>query len=165
MVDHRRHDRGFTYIGLLVAVVILGIMLTAVGRVWSAAEQRERETQLLFVGHQMRMAIAAYYAHGHHYPLALDDLLGDPQSPTPQRYLRRLYIDPVTASTDWELVPAPGNAGIMGVASKSRLAPIKQKGFDPLDATFEGASCYCDWKFLYVPARSHRQNPAPPATN
>ena len=58
-------QRGFTYVGLLFAVVIMGLMLTVVSRVWSTTEQRERETQLLFVGHAYRMAIASYFATGH----------------------------------------------------------------------------------------------------
>jgi len=53
---------GFTYIGLLIAVVIMGLMLTVAGRVWSVTEQRERETQLLFAGDAIRMAIAGYFA-------------------------------------------------------------------------------------------------------
>ena len=42
---------GYTFIGLLVSVVILGLMLTIVARVWSTTEQREREAQLLWIGH------------------------------------------------------------------------------------------------------------------
>src|SRR6267154_2069108 len=64
-------QRGFTYIGLLVVIVIMGLGLTVVGRVWSTTEQRERETQLLFVGHAYRLAIASYFATGHQYPHTL----------------------------------------------------------------------------------------------
>ncbi|TLZ14592.1 MAG: type II secretion system protein, partial [Gammaproteobacteria bacterium] len=51
---------GFTYLGLLAAVVLMGLLLTMASRVWSLTEQRERETQLLFIGHAYRMAIASY---------------------------------------------------------------------------------------------------------
>jgi type II secretory pathway pseudopilin PulG len=54
-------QRGFTYIGLLMAVVVMGLMLTLVARVWSTTEQRERETQRLWVGHAYRLAIGEYY--------------------------------------------------------------------------------------------------------
>jgi type II secretory pathway pseudopilin PulG len=159
----RSFQAGFTYIGLLVAVVILGLMLTAVSKVWSVAEQRERETQLLFVGDDFRAAIAAYYASGHHYPQSLQDLLGDPRSTLPRRYLRRLYRDPMTGDADWTLVPAPGG-GIMGVASSSKLIPIKRTGFTQIDMGFENTDCYCSWQFVYVP-RYYRttapQSPAP----
>ncbi len=152
---------GFTYIGLLVAVVILGLMLTMVSRVWSVTEQRERETQLLFVGHEFRAAIAGYFTNGHQFPQSLQDLLDDRRSPTPKRYLRRLYIDPMTGSTDWTLVPAPGG-GIMGVASNSQLTPIKRTGFTPADAGFEDNDCYCTWQFIYYPRSYRRVAPANP---
>ncbi len=149
--------------GILVGVVIVGIMLAAVSRMWVFAEQRDRENRLLDVGHEMRWAIAAYYAHVHHYPLSLEDLLGDPESTLPRRYLRRVYADPVTGTPDWELLLAPGEAGIMGVASKSKLIPIKRARFSPVDATFEDADCYCSWQFVYVPRHSYRSNaPASP---
>jgi type II secretory pathway pseudopilin PulG len=155
-------QRGFTYLGLLLIVVILGLMLTAVGRVWSFTEQREREIQLLFVGDQFRLAIASYYQHTHSYPQSLQQLLGDPDSTLPRRYLRRLYFDPMTGNPDWDLIPAPGG-GVMGVASKSSLAPIKHAGFAPVEANFADASCYCSWQFVFVPRHSYLKSGGPPA--
>jgi type II secretory pathway pseudopilin PulG len=148
---------GFTYIGLLIAVAILGLMLTVVGRVWSTSERREREIQLLFVGHEFRNAIAGYFQQGRRYPQTLQDLLGDPDTPIPQRYLRRLYVDPMTGGTDWQLISAPGG-GIMGVASASQWKPFKYAHFDPLDEGFADAQCYCAWQFVYVPRNVHRNN-------
>src|SRR5689334_14742094 len=147
-------QRGFTYLGLLIAIVVMGLMLSAAGKLWSTTERRERETQLLFAGHQFRNAIAAYFAQHHRYPPALQDLLGDPESPTPQRYLRRMYIDPMTGSSDWHLITAPAG-GIMGVASTSTLIPLKQANFEPVDVSFAQADCYCGWQFVYVPLYRH----------
>jgi len=154
----RPFQAGFTYLGLLVTVVVIGLMLTVVSRVWSVTEQRERETQLLFVGDQFRAAIGSYFASGRQYPLSLDDLLDDKRSPIPRRHLRRLYFDPMTGATDWTLVTAP-TGGIMGVASKSMLTPIKRTGFSTDDASFEANDCYCTWQFIYQP-RYYRRNPA-----
>ena len=154
----RSFQGGFTYIGLLVTVVIIGIMLTMVSKVWSVAEQRERETQLLFAGDQIRAAIGSYFASGRQYPLSLEDLLDDKRSPIPRRHLRRLYFDPMTGAADWTLVPAP-TGGIMGVASKSKLTPIKRTGFTTEDASFEANDCYCTWQFVYQP-RYYRRLPA-----
>ena len=151
---------GFTYIGLLVAIVVMGLMLTLVGRVWSISEQREREAQLLFAGDAIRMAIASYFASGHRYPLSLQDLILDDRSPVPIRHLRRLYIDPMTGTADWTLVRAPDGSGIMGVASSSRLAPLKRNGFASVDAAFEDSDCYCAWQFVYVPRSYLRKKPA-----
>jgi hypothetical protein len=99
------------------------------------------------------MAIAGYFASGHQYPPSLQVLLADDRSPVPQRHLRRLYVDPMTHDADWTLIHAPDGVGIMGVASSSKLAPIKLKNFPPADAGFEDSDCYCTWQFVYVPRR------------
>ena len=149
-------QRGFTYVGLLFAVVIMGLMLTVVSRVWSTTEQRERETQLLFIGHAYRLAIASYFATGHQYPHTLQDLLQDERFPVPKHHLRRLYPDPVTGKADWSLIPTPSGQAIMGVASSSQGVPIKRDGFDAIDEALKGADCYCAWKFVYYANRWNR---------
>lgn len=140
---------GFTYLGLLFAVAIIGITLAAVGVVWSTQSRRDREAELLFIGDQIRQAVGRYYEIGGVYPHSLADLLEDKRVPVPRRFLRRLYPDPMTGSADWELIRAAGG-GIMGVASSSQQKPIKVAGFPLADAAFEKADCYCAWKFIYV---------------
>jgi type II secretory pathway pseudopilin PulG len=147
----RLRQSGFTYLGLMAAIVILGILLTMASRVWSFSEQRDKEAQLLWVGDQFRLAIAHYYTFDHHYPLTLQVLLLDDSSPVPLHHLRQLYRDPITGEADWTLIMDPNGAGILGVASKSKLAPIKRKGFADIEAGFAEKDCYCDWKFIYVP--------------
>lgn len=146
----RPRQRGYTYIGLLVSVAILGMMLTMVARVWRTTEQRERETQLLWIGHAYRMAIASYYALGHQYPPTLQVLLRDDRFPIPTHHLRRLYADPMTGKPDWTLLTSPTGQGIVGVASSSQARPVKHDGFDKIDESFKDADCYCAWKFAYL---------------
>ena len=162
MRAHPLRQAGFTYLGLLAAIVLMGLLLTVVARVWTLTEQRERETQLLFVGDAFRMAIAGYYAHGHRYPATLENLLADDRSPVPMRYLRRLYLDPMTNSTNWQLVPAP-QGGIKGVYSASMLAPIKRRNFADIDQGFTGQDCYCAWQFVYEPRLRRWGAPGNPA--
>lgn len=152
-------QRGYTYIGLLVSVVILGLMLTMVARVWSTTERRERETQLLWIGHAYRTAIASYFSMGNQYPLTLELLLTDDRSPVPKHHLRQLYADPMTGKADWTLVMSPTGQGIMGVASSSEASPIKRDGFESIDDTFKDADCYCLWKFVYYGRRWNRVAP------
>lgn len=146
---------GFTYLSLLVAVAITAGMLAAAGGLYSQAAQREKERELLFVGEQFRQAIALYYwrtpGGAHQYPKDLEALLEDKRWPVTQRYLRRLYRDPVTGTQDWGVVEAPGGAGIMGVYSKSEEIPIKTAGFPSLWTSFEDARHYADWKFVFSP--------------
>jgi type II secretory pathway pseudopilin PulG len=147
----RATEGGFTYIGILVAVSVMGLLLVQVGRVWATTERREREMELLFVGDQIRAAIGAYFTNGRRYPVSLEDLLEDRRLPVMRRYLRRLYADPITGRADWRLIVSPTDGGIMGVASNSQLTPIKNAGFDVRDAAFEGSDCYCSWQFIYRP--------------
>src|SRR2546429_684069 len=116
----------------------------------------------LFAADAIRFAIAAYYAHGHRYPNTRQDLLVDNRSPVPVHYLRRLYIDPMTNGTEWQLVPAP-EGGIKGVYSASTLAPIKRQNFAEIDKGFTDKDCYCAWQFVYEPRFRRRGAPGNPA--
>jgi type II secretory pathway pseudopilin PulG len=147
----RRSAGGFTYVGLLALVVLIGLMLAAAGEVAATAAQREREAQLLWVGHEYRAAIARYWIQRRTYPQSLQELLGTaPDAPVPIRYIRRLYADPMTNAVDWALLPAP-TGGILGVASSSKRAPLKTGRFDDVDRDFEKATSYNDWQFTVVP--------------
>jgi type II secretory pathway pseudopilin PulG len=146
----RADAAGFTYIGLLIAVVILGIGLSAVGTVWRTQAQREREQELLFIGGEFRTAIAHYVAAGaHQYPQEISDLLEDKRWPEPRHHLRKLYVDPMTGAQDWTIIRTD-MLGITGIASSSNAEPLKKKGFGSDEEAFADATCYCDWKFTYV---------------
>jgi type II secretory pathway pseudopilin PulG len=163
---------GFTYVGLMIAIVILGVALSAVGTVWRTQAQREREQELLFIGREFRAAIAAYSnANGRQFPQDINDLLEDKRGPEPRHYLRRLYADPMTGAADWTILQADslgiaGFTGIVGVASSSKAVPLKKAGFSVGEEAFADAACYCDWKFVYVPRIARRRhNPVQPAVD
>jgi type II secretory pathway pseudopilin PulG len=145
-------QQGFTLLGLMIAIGVMGAGLAAYGELASHAAQREKEQELLFVGNQFRQAIAGYYERSpgaKRYPKKLEDLLEDRRYPMPQRYLRRVYADPITGKAEWGFIPAP-DGGIMGVHSLSESQPIKTGGFRAREATLEGAGRYSDWAFSYV---------------
>lgn len=147
-------ERGFTYLGLLFAVAILGVGLAATGTVWHMAQQREKERELLFIGNQFRSAIERYYFSTperiKRFPLRLEDMLHDPRQPSVQRYLRQIYTDPMTGKADWGLVMA-ADGGIMGVYSLSDQTPVKVAGFQGADRMFEGKEKYSQWRFIAQP--------------
>jgi type II secretory pathway pseudopilin PulG len=153
MHRHRTRQGGFTYIGLLALIVVIGLMLTMVGHVWSTTAQRDRESELLYSGDAYRSAIASYFASGHRYPTALQDLVLDERYPEPKHHLRKLYPDPMTGRADWSLVMTPGGQGIMGVVSSSQAKPIKVDGFEAVDDAFKDSDCYCSWQFVYYANR------------
>ena len=154
-------ESGFTYLGLIAAIAITAILLAMASRVWIFSAQRDKEAELLWTGDQFRMAISRYYAFGHRFPMTLQDLVMDNRFPVPRHYLRQLYRDPITGESDWTLIMDPTGVGITGVASKSKLKPIKRKGFDDIEFGFEEADTYGDWKFVYVPRRSWMVAPLP----
>jgi type II secretory pathway pseudopilin PulG len=160
-----RCEKGFSYIGLLIAMAVLGIGLAATGELWRTAAKREREQELLFAGSEFRNAFASYYAltpgGQPRYPRALEELLDDRRGPVARRHLRRIYPDPMTGKADWAIVEAPGG-GIAGVHSRSEAKPLKTAGFAAPEAKFEGAESYSSWKFVFEPRASAPSIPRPP---
>jgi type II secretory pathway pseudopilin PulG len=148
IILHKSHIKGFTYIGVLAAIIVMGAILGATVEVWHTSFQRERERELLFVGNQFRLAIGHYYREGKSYPLNLEDLLKDPRQPTIKRYLRKIYHDPITGGTEWSLVLGE-HGEIIGVHSLSENQPLKTAGFSAANKEFEGAEKYSDWIFSY----------------
>jgi hypothetical protein len=151
-----RRETGVTYLGVIILTAMLTASVAAAGILWHFAAQRDRESDLLFVGNQFRIAIGRYYLNQgslqKEYPKRLEDLLRDPRHPGSVRYLRKLYADPMTGSTDWGLLKMP-DGSILGVYSKSNRKPIKSAMFRPLDRHLERKAKYSEWKFAYLPGQ------------
>jgi hypothetical protein len=169
-----RSKGGFTYIGALVMVMIVGVMASRAAVVWSTAMKREREEELLSRGTQIRDALRKWYkvkvvdgklvsslaptAGGNVNaaptpvagPAELKSLLLDPNTPGKLRYLRPYcLVDPMTGK-EWDLVRDTAQK-IIGVKSKSEQAPVKQGNFpfDLVPADFEKKKKYSEWEFVY----------------
>ena len=142
---------GFIYIGLLIGLAIVGIGLGGVSQVWTQTRQREREQELLFVGNQIRQAITHFYLASppanRRFPLQLEELVEDVRTPDkPGRYLRKIYLDPITGSDKWgEVRLASGQ--LVGVYSQSDAGPIKSTGFALRDIEFSEKPRYSEWVF------------------
>ena len=160
-----RAAAGYTYIGLLIAVVIIGVALAAAGTAWSTHARREREAQLLFVGEQYMRAIQSYYdatpGGAKQFPRGLEDLLEDRRLPVVRRHLRRLYADPMRGDAGWALIRTGPNGTVVGVYSRSEHTPLKRANFPAgLDA-FSNAERYSDWKFVFAPGAGGPQDGSP----
>ncbi|CAN7724512.1 type II secretion system protein [Duganella sp. LjRoot269] len=142
-------QRGFAYLWTLMLVAFMGVGLTIAADLYATAMRRDKERELLFIGHEFRHALESYVkANGQsQYPLTLDDLLKDPRFANPRRHLRRLYADPVTGKPEWSLILQQGR--IVGIHSTSPLRPIKQDNFHDDDAGLAKKSRYADWIFTY----------------
>ena len=158
MHETRRQDRGFSYIMVLAAVVVTGIMAEVATTLTSREVRANREAELLFRGMAYERAIESYYTAGEgvkHLPRNLEDLVDDPRFPE-KHHIRQLYPDPmgIDEKKEWTLVRGP-DGGIAGVVSQGKGEPNKQANFPPNYDKFMGAESYADWIFEYTP-------PAPP---
>jgi type II secretory pathway pseudopilin PulG len=145
-------EGGFTYLWVLALLTMLGAGYVIAAEVYATSAARDREKQLLSIGHEFRDAIERYHAAqiggaNHEYPARLEQLLRDDRFPSVHRHLRRLYVDPMTGKAEWGVVQLAGR--IVGVHSLSDATPLKQKNFDPDDAGFEGKDKYSAWIFTW----------------
>lgn len=162
MMGRARTQAGFTYLGALLLIAVMGAVLASVGSVWHTASQREKEFELLYAGDQFRSAIQSYYEKtpgaAKQYPKSLDDLLQDTRHAVVQRHLRKIFIDPMTGSARWGLLMA-GQGGIRGVHSLSDAEAIKTANFSRPNRDFEGKVLVGEWHFTHGAAA-----PVPEAT-
>ena len=151
--SHRQcsiNERGVTYLMLMFAIVLIGIATTAAAKQWKTTVQRELEMDLLAKGIEIQNALALYSATikagrvmpGEVYPQTLADL-----TRLPKPFLRKVYLDPMEHG-EWEYLRAP-TGGIMGVRSKSRAKPFRQRNFPLAVRHFEGRTTYHDWVFQH----------------
>jgi type II secretory pathway pseudopilin PulG len=160
------HERGMMLLGMLITLALGSIGLMAMVDNWALERQREREQDLLFVGDQYRQAIRKYYygaptGQPRQLPTNMAMLLEDERYPSPVRYLRRLYPDPITGGDEWGEVRIGDR--LAGVYSKSKAQPIKQDGFVPANAGFKMKESYEDWSFVFaIPTRANGSSVTPP---
>jgi len=147
----KRHDAGFTYLGLLFLLAIIGIVSATALQVGAVMHRRAAEEALLDVGREFSQALESYRRvtpKGQpDEPSTLQDLLKDPRFPGVVRHLRKLYYDPVTGRQEWGIQRSEDMKGIAGVFSLSDAKPIKIGNFDLRLQGFTGKSSYQDWVF------------------
>lgn len=126
----RHRVRGFSYLLLLFMLAILGAGLVGWASSWQVGAQRERETELLFRGLQIRDALQRFQdatpAGQPALPQALDDLLADHRGPSVRHHLRRLYADPFTGQPDWALLRDEAG-GIVGLHSRAQRPALRRQ--------------------------------------
>ena len=149
-----KRQLGFTYFFVLILLAISAAAILGATNRWSDENQRHREVLLLRTGLEIRSAIGSYYESSpgavKRYPPDLDSLLLDVRYLAIKRHLRRIPLDPITETADWNLILAP-DGGVMGVASPSELVPFKSANFSIKSEAFKNAGHYFDWQFVYMP--------------
>ena len=159
-------DAGYAMAALLVAIAVMGVMLSIALPTWSHTIRREKEEELIFRGNQYGRAIGLYQrSRPNASPTSIDMLIEG-------RFLRKKYKDPLSPNKDGEFQllyaqnqnppgrgPGPGlqsaqtgSAGrgspfqstsgpIIGVASKNTGESIR---------IYKGKQRYNEWQFTGI---------------
>lgn len=159
-------QRGFGYLLLLFALALSGLMLAGLGQTWTRTAQRERETELLFIGLEFSEALAKYRdrtpAGQPTAPRSLDELVEDKRFPHPMRHLRRIYRDPMTRESEWGAVLVQGR--IAALHSLSQDQPLREHlpEFVVLGPDGPDRQGYSRWSFVALPESAASGAQAPP---
>lgn len=145
-----KNERGVTYLMLMCAIVLIGIVTSVAAKQWKMMVQRELETDLLARGIEIQQALALYstamkagrVTPGEVYPQSLADL-----TRLPKPFLRKVYLDPM-GHGEWEYLRSP-TGGVMGVRSRSKAKPIREHEFPPAVRHFDGRKRYDEWVFQH----------------
>ena len=162
---------GFTYLGLIILVTIIGLVGAATLKVGSLLQRAAMEDELLDIGAAFSDALKSYASvtppGQPQQPPSLQELLKDPRFPNTVRHLRKLFVDPVTGKAEWGILYLHDKTGVLGVYSLSDAAPLKQSNFDARFQNFDNKLHLSDWKFTMTGqgalAPSEPARPAAPA--
>jgi type II secretory pathway pseudopilin PulG len=106
-------DDGYAMAGLLVALGVLAVVMSAASPVWQTAARREREAELIFRGEQYARAIRLFQQkYANTLPPNLDVLINE-------HFLRKKYLDPITRG-EFQLL---GSAQAAGATATTTTTP------------------------------------------
>jgi len=153
-----RREAGFTYVGLIVLVTIIGLVGAATLKADALLRRAAAEQELLEIGAAFSAALTSYAEATPRgqppQPPSLEELLKDPRFPGTRRHLRKIFVDPVTGKAEWGIVwlnkgggTDGKGSGVVAVYSLSESKPLKQANFDARFQNLEGREHISDWKF------------------
>jgi type II secretory pathway pseudopilin PulG len=158
-----QRQRGFGYLILIFALAIMSVTLAGFGQSWRLSGQREKETELLSIGHQFSAALESYRRvtppGQPDAPASLDELLEDKRFPFTVRHLRRLYRDPMTGQSDWQVDILEGR--IVSISSRSERDALRQSKTLPSFISITSKADmirYQDWLFIKQAIQPTPQN-------
>lgn len=152
-------QRGFTYIGLLLLVAMVGATLGVAASSWALQGQRAMEREQIWRGRAIATALGRFHAGpvavpkaparpppaasaaavappasaaaiDGEWPRRLEDLVEDRRGLNTVRHLRRLYADPCTGKPDWAL-ERNDLGGIVALRSRCDRPALLREGLEP----------------------------------
>jgi type II secretory pathway pseudopilin PulG len=147
-----RGQAGFTYLGLIIFVAIIGLVGAAMLKIGSLLQRAAAEEELLDIGAAFSAALDSYAAAtprgASPYPPSLAELLKDPRSPAVRRHLRKVYVDPLTGKAEWGIVYlGGGETGVVAIHSLSAARPLKVANFDSRFKGLDNKATISEWRF------------------
>lgn len=173
----RAGNRGYAMAGLLVAMSVMAVLMSALLPVWTHMATREKEEELIFRGKQYARAIGLFQRKFANTPPPSIDVLVD------QRFLRKKYKDPIT-NDDFQPIFAnqqaqaqgPGSSqvaqrpgqsatttlsapaqqtlqagfGSTGLGPQGGVIGVTSKSKEPSIKVYNGRSRYNEWSFVFV---------------
>ena len=113
-----RSEVGYAMAGLLVAIAVLGLLMSMAMPTWQTFVKREKEAELVFRGGQYARAITLYgQQFAGAFPPNVETLVRG-------RFLRKAYTDPMTPDGEFEIVTLGTLQNIPG------LNPATEAGSD-----------------------------------
>ncbi len=103
-----KKKNGFTLIEVITVLVLIGILVAIALPIYRNSVIKARESVLKENLYQVREAIKCFYQDKQKYPTSLEELVEN-------KYLRKIPVDPITNSNEWELI---------------RFEPEEQEDFD-----------------------------------
>jgi type II secretory pathway pseudopilin PulG len=97
--NSREYDPGYAMAGLLVAIAIMGVLMSVIMPTWRNWAKREKEAEMVFRGGQYSRAIELYQRRNGPgtYPADIEALVDG-------RFLRQAFPDPMVEDGIWEMV-------------------------------------------------------------
>jgi len=148
----RGRQAGFTYLGLIIFVTIIGLVGAATLKIGALLQRAAAEEELLDIGAAFSAALDSYAAAtpqgASPYPPSLKELLKDPRVPGVRRHLRKIFVDPLTGKAEWGVVYlGDGTTGVVAVHSLSTAKPLKVANFGSRFAGLDNADTISAWRF------------------
>lgn len=134
--DHRKGEQGHLMVGLVFMIAVMLIMSTVAVQEFSARLRRENEAEMMFRAQDLVRGLIRYQQDRGTYPTELKQL--DEPGSRNQRFVRRLYDDPLMPDGEWGLLfAAPGGgiidpnrplAGVADIIGERTSTPTQSQG-------------------------------------